>query len=169
MTKWNRLVVLTQVNWEWRRCLLTRQQSDRWRCVSSLWSSEGHMLLMMTDLTQSPFSCESVKPAGHRGLISVSDRLLPLHLYTRQRYRETDSIPLLLTCWWSLVSCWSEQLDEESLVPHQTDGSEPTTELTLRTTWPITEQIDLNDLTIYEAHTGDICFERLHPPAVSKE
>lgn len=79
-------------------CFLTRQRSDRWRCVSLLWSSEGRTLSMTTDSTQSPFSCESVKPAGHMGLISASDWLSPIFIYVtdpkvvRQRNRQVTSI-----------------------------------------------------------------------------
>lgn len=114
---------------------LTRQPSDRWRCVSSLWSSQGRTLSTWTCKNQSPFSCASVEPASHGTHISLWQVITygPIWQWAHRR-------PLVLTGW--LVSRWSERLCEDSLMLYQTDGSEPTTALTLHTTWSVTKQVN---------------------------
>lgn len=108
---------------------------------------------MTTDSIQSPFSCESVKPAGHMGLISASDWLSPIFIYVTdaQVVRQRDMLPLSLTCRLPLVFRSFVRLGEEPLRLHQTDVSEPTNELTPRTTYPITEQTDENHLINHRA------------------
>lgn len=118
---------------------LTRRPSDRWRCVSFLWSSQGRTLSAWTDKSQSPFSCGSVKPASHETHISLW--LAITYGYTCQG---AEGRPLSLACWW--VSRWSERLGEDSLMLCQTDGSEPTNALTLWTTWSAAQQTNHNHL-----------------------
>lgn len=158
---------------------LTRQRSDRWRYVSSLWSSAGHTLCTTNDLTQSPYSCESAGPRGHMVLISASDWISHIVIYVtdRQVVRQTSSVnlsiisdfPLIRATLWRLFNASSDrrfrtnqradseyhltnQRAERSKAPDQSESRQ------FKAKWPSDSR-----------KLSNIYFESLHWPAVCKE